>query len=57
MTGAMNFTAGDAAGNSFTSDTIDLLVVDYSCKSASAESFFWDVLELDCIEWEQFSAD
>ena len=34
MTGAMNFTAGDAAGNSFTSDTIDLLVVDYSCKSA-----------------------
>jgi len=27
--------AGDAVGVSFTSDTIDLLVVDYSCKSAS----------------------
>lgn len=31
----MNFIAGDAVGVSLTSDTIDLLLVDYSCKSAS----------------------
>lgn len=53
----MNFIAGDAVGNSFTSDTIDLLLVDYSCKSASAEPLFWDVLDFGRIEWEQFSED
>jgi hypothetical protein len=53
----MNFIAGVATGVSLTSDTIDLLLVDYSCKSASAEPLIWDVLEIGCIEWEQFSGD